>query len=65
MFIKKKKFFNYQNKIILTNGCVLKINSTKYIKNMELNYSYLKDFNKIEKKIIIKENNFLKKLKKN
>jgi hypothetical protein len=30
---------------------------------MELNKS-LKDFNKIENKIIVKENNFLKKLKK-
>jgi hypothetical protein len=65
MFKKKENFFNYENKIILTNGSMLKIKSTKYIKNMELNYSFLKDFNKIEKKTIIKENNFLKKLKKN
>ena len=64
MFKKKENFFNYQNKIILKNGAVLCISSVKYIKNMELNKSFLKDFNKIEKKIIVKENNFLKKLKK-
>ncbi len=64
MFKKKKKYFNFQNQIILTNGAVLKILSVKYIKNIELNNSFLKNFNKIEKKIIIKENNFLKKLKK-
>ncbi len=64
MFKKKENFFNYQNKIILKNGAVLRINSVKYIKNMELNKSFLKDFNKIENKIIVKENNFLKKLKK-
>nr|YP_052895.1 hypothetical protein SafeoMp14 [Saprolegnia ferax]AAT40649.1 unknown [Saprolegnia ferax] len=64
MFKKKENFFNYQNKIILKNGAVLRISSVKYIKNMELNKSFLKDFNKIENKIIVKENNFLKKLKK-
>ncbi len=65
MFKKKENFFNYQNKIILTNGSSIYINSVKYIKNMELNKSFLKDLNKIEKKIIVKENNFLKKLKNN
>ena len=64
MFKKKENFFNYQNQIILTNGAVIRISSVKYIKNMELNKSFLKDFNKIEKKIIVKESNFLKKLKK-
>ena len=64
MFKKKENFFNYQNKIILKNWAVLRISSVKYIKNMELNKSFLKDFNKIENKIIVKENNFLKKLKK-
>ena len=64
MFKKKENFFNYQNKIILTNGATIYINSVKFIQNMELNKSFLKDFNKIEKKIIVKENNFLKKLKK-
>lgn len=64
MYKKKENFFNYQNQIILTNGAILRISSVKYIKNMELNKSFFKDFNKIEKKIIIKENNFLKKLKK-
>lgn len=64
MFKKKENFFNYQNQVILTNGAVIKINSVKYNKNIELNKSFLKDFNKIEKKIIVKENNFLKKLKK-
>jgi len=64
MFKKKENFFNYQNQIILTNGAVIHISSVKYIKNMELNKSFLKDFNKIEKKIIVKESNFLKKLKK-
>nr|YP_008475363.1 hypothetical protein P239_p02 [Achlya hypogyna]AGS55498.1 hypothetical protein [Achlya hypogyna] len=64
MFKKKENFFNYQNKIILKNGATIYINSIKFIKNMELNKSFLKDFNKIEKKIIVKENNFLKKLKK-
>lgn len=65
MFKKKENFFNYQNKIILTNGSSIYINSVKYFKNMELNKSFLKDLNKIEKKIIVKENNFLKKLKNN
>lgn len=65
MFKKKENFFNYQNQIILTNGATLKIFSVKYIKNLELNQSFLKDFNKIKNKIIIKENNFLNKLKKN
>ena len=65
MFKKKENYFNYQNQIILTNGATLKIISTKYIKNMELNKFFLKDFNKIEKKTIIKENNFIIKLKKN
>ena len=64
MFKKKQFFFNYQNQIILTNGALIKINSVKYNKNMELNKSFLKNFNKLEKKIIVKENNFLKKLKK-
>ena len=64
MFKKKKKYFNFQNQVILTNGAMLKILSIKYIKNKELNNSFLKDFNKIQKKIIIKENNFLIKLKK-
>ena len=63
MFKKKENFFNYQNKIILKNGAIIRICSVKFIKNMELNKSFLKDFNKIEKKIIVKENNFLKKLK--
>nr|YP_008475393.1 hypothetical protein P181_p04 [Thraustotheca clavata]AGS55539.1 hypothetical protein [Thraustotheca clavata] len=63
MFKKKENFFNYQNKIILTDGSSIFINSVKYIKNMELNKSFKKDLNKIEKKIIVKENNFLKKLK--
>ena len=65
MFKKKENFFNYQNKIILTNGSSIYINSVKYIKNMELNKSFKKNLNKIEKKIIVKENNFLKKLKNN
>nr|YP_009327258.1 hypothetical protein [Aphanomyces invadans]AOQ30687.1 hypothetical protein [Aphanomyces invadans] len=64
MFKKKINYFNFQNQIILTNGAMLKILSVKYIKNIELNNSFLKDFNKIQKKTIIKENNFLKKLKK-
>jgi hypothetical protein len=64
MFIKKKNFFNYQNQIVLTNGSTLKISSIKYIKNKELNKSFLKDFNKIKKEIIIKENIFLNKIKK-
>lgn len=64
MFKKKENFFNYQNQIILTNGSTLKIFSVKYIKNKELNKSFLKDFNKIEKEIIIKENIFLEKIKK-
>lgn len=64
MFIKKKNFFNYQNQIILTNGSTLKIFSVKYIKNLELNQKIFKDFNLIENKEFIKENNFLKKLKK-
>ena len=64
MFKKKENFFNYQNQIILTNGATLKVLSTKYIKNKELNKSFLKDLNKIEKIEIIKENNFLKKIKK-
>ncbi len=64
MFKKKENFFIYQNQIILTNGATLKIFSVKYIKNIELNKSFLKDFNKIEKKIIIKENTFLKKIQK-
>ncbi len=64
MFKKINKYFNFQNQIILTNGSMLKILSVKYIKNIELNNSFLKDFNKIEKKIIIKENSFLTKLKK-
>jgi hypothetical protein len=64
MFKKKENFFNYQNQIILTNGATLKILSTKYIKNKELNESFLKDLNKIEKITIIKENNFLNKIKK-
>lgn len=65
MFIKKKKIFNYQNQIILTNGSTLQILSVKYIKNFEINQTFLKDFNNFENKNIIKENNFLKKLKKN
>lgn len=65
MFIKKKKFFNYQNQIILTNGSTLQILSVKYINNFEINQTFLKDFNNFENKNIIKENNFLKKLKKN
>ena len=64
MFKKKENFFNYQNQIILTNGASLKIFSVKYIKNKELNKSFLKDLNKIEKIIIIKENTFLNKIKK-
>lgn len=65
MFIKKKKIFNYQNQIILTNGSTLQILSVKYIKNFEINQTFLKDFKNFENKNIIKENNFLKKLKKN
>jgi len=65
MFKKKENFFNYQNQIILTNGSTLKIFSVKYIKNKELNKSFLKDFNKIKKEIVIKENVFLNKIKKN
>ena len=64
MFKKKENFFNYQNQIILKNGSTLKIFSVKYIKNKELNKSFLKDFNKIKKEIIIKENVFLNKIKK-
>ena len=64
MFTKKNNFFNYKNQIILTNGSLILLNSVKYIQNMELNKSFLKDLNKIENKIIVKENNFLKKLKK-
>nr|YP_009327212.1 hypothetical protein [Aphanomyces astaci]AOQ30641.1 hypothetical protein [Aphanomyces astaci] len=64
MFKKINKYFHFQNQIILTNGAMLKILSVKYIKNIELNNSFLKDFNKTQKKIIIKENNFLIKLKK-
>ena len=64
MFKKKENFFNYQNQIILTNGATLKVLSTKFIKNKELNKSFLKDLNKIEKIEIIKESNFLKKIKK-
>ena len=64
MFKKINKYFNFQNQFILKNGAMLKLFSVKYIKNTELNHSFLKDFNKIQKKIIIKENNFLIKLKK-
>ena len=53
MFKKKEKYFNYLNQIILTNGSTLKIFSTKYIKNKELNKSFLKDLSKIEKITII------------
>ena len=65
MFKKKKNFFNYKNQIILTNGSTLQILSVKYIKNLEINQTFLKDFNNFENKNIVKENNFLKKLKKN
>lgn len=64
MFKKKENFFNYQNQIILTNGATLKIFSTKYIKNKELDKSFLKDLNKIEKITISKESNFLNRIKK-
>ena len=65
MFKKKEKYFNYLNQIILTNGSTLKIFSTKYIKNKELNKSFLKDLSKIEKITIIKESVFLNRIKKN
>jgi len=65
MFKKKKNFFNYQNQIILTNGSTLQILSVKYIKNLEIEQTFLKNFNNFENKNIVKENTFLKKLKKN
>jgi len=40
---KNKKFFNYKNKIILTNGASLKITSVKYIKNYQLNFKIFKE----------------------
>jgi hypothetical protein len=64
MFKKKKNLFNYQNQIILTNGSTLKISSVKYLKNHELNKSIFKNFNLIEKDLLIKENLFLKKIQK-
>ena len=65
MFKKKKNFFNYQNQIILTNGATLKIFSVKYIKNLELNQIFLKNYenNNLKNKNITQEKFFLKKLK--
>jgi hypothetical protein len=62
---KNKKFFNYKNKIILTNGSSLKITSIKYLKNYQLNLKIFK-----ETKIITNTNinldknklNFIKKI---
>ena len=65
---KSKKIFTYKNKIILTNGSLLKITSVKYIKNYQLDLNIFKKiktnnslnnlFNENQSK-----SNFIKKIK--
>ena len=63
-----KKLFNYQNKIILTNGSSLKITSIKYVKNYQFNINL---FQKTKLKDNINQlsnenkSSFLKKIKTN
>ena len=54
--LKNKNLFNYKNKIILTNGSIIKIKSVKYIKNYELNFNIFKNLNKNNKNILKKIN---------
>nr|YP_010394640.1 Ymf101 [Plasmopara halstedii]DAZ89077.1 TPA_asm: Ymf101 [Plasmopara halstedii] len=60
---KSKKFFNYKNKIILTNGSSLRIISIKYIQNYHLNFQIFKK-KEIINDIISDKNklNFIKKI---
>lgn len=54
----KKKIYEYNNNIILTNGSSIKIKSIKYFKNYQINYKILKKNNKLfftKKKIIKKK----------
>ena len=39
---RNKKFFNYKNNIILTNGSSIRITSLKYFKNYQLNFKIFK-----------------------
>lgn len=59
------KLFTYKNKIILTNGSSLKITSTKFIKNYQLNLKIFKDIDN-NKNLNVKFNkkklNFIKKI---
>lgn len=36
-----KKMFTYKNKIIFSNGAILKLNSIKYIHNFQLTFKLL------------------------
>ena len=54
--LKNKNLFNYQNKIILTNGATIQMTSVKYIKNYELNLSIFKKEKKIYTSNNIKNN---------
>lgn len=64
---KSKKLFNYNNKIILTNGSSLKITSIKFLKNYQLNFKIFKEI-KINKNLNQNSNknklNFFKKISK-
>ncbi len=44
-----KKIFTYKNRIILTNGSSVKINSIKFIKNYQLNLILFTNFKSAKK----------------
>lgn len=47
-----KKLFIYKNRIILTNGSLIKLDSSKYIKNYQININLFKKTLKKNKNII-------------
>lgn len=50
-----KKIFTYKNRIILTNGSSIKINSIKFIKNYQLNLILFTNFKSKKINEIIKD----------